>query len=70
MDFPICGSFISKRGVGWKFRIYSDLSVEQYHSSVVRCNGGYKTGRDIFSPKVTNECAKFIEDHYGIIVKK
>lgn len=70
MNFPIYGSFLSKRGVAWKFCVYSDLSVEQYHSTIVRAPGGYKTGNDVFSPKVTKECAEHIKNKYGITVKR
>lgn len=70
MQFPIQGSFSSKRGIHWNFRIYSDLSVEQYHSSIIRSNnGGWKRGKDIYAKTVTKECKEYIESTYGIKVK-
>lgn len=70
IDFPITGSFISKRRVQWNFCIYHDLTVEQYHSKVVfKASGGYKMGPDVYAPSVTKECAAYIKQRYGLEIR-
>lgn len=32
-NFPIYGCFTSKRGTFWNYKIYEDLTVEQWHQS-------------------------------------
>ena len=68
MDFPIHGFFKSKRGIGWSFTIYNDLTVEQYHSTTERSSGGWKMGKDIFV-KPTKELKQIIKEEYGLDVK-
>lgn len=68
MEYPIYGSFISKRGICWKYKIYSDGTVEQWHPNTIRCNRGYKTGRDTFV-NPTKECKAYIEKMHGIKCK-
>lgn len=69
MEFPIHGSFISKRGITWFYTIYSDLKVEQWHKTIKRCAGGWKDGPDVYSPNCTKELKEHIKTKYGIDVK-
>lgn len=70
MKYPISGSFYSKRGTFWRYTIYSDGTIEQWHSNIVekRHSGGYKTGRDTFV-KPTKELKEYIKNRYGIECK-
>ena len=69
MNYPICGTFVSKRGIRWNYKIYSDGTIEQWHSNIERGNKGYKTGRDTIV-KTTKECKDYIEQKYGIKCKE
>ena len=69
MEFPICGCFKSKKGVSWHYKIYSDLTVEQWHGTAVRCNCGWRRGPDVYSPKCTKELKKHIKEKYGLEVR-
>lgn len=69
ISFPICGCFTSKRGTTWNYKIYKDLTVEQWHTTYKKCAGGYRSGKDIYSPKVTKECAEYIKNKHGLEVK-
>lgn len=66
----IHGMFTSKRGVDWKYTIYSDGFVVQWHPNIVRCTGGWKQGSDTYSPKPTRECFKAIMETYGLQKKE
>jgi len=68
-NFPIYGCFTSKRGTFWNYKIYEDLTVEQWHQSFKKCAGGYRSSKDIYSPKVTVECAEYIKNRHGLEVK-
>lgn len=68
-NFPIYGCFTSKRGMFWNYKIYEDLTVEQWHKSCKKCAGGYRSGKDIYSPKVTKECAEYIKNKHGLEIK-
>ncbi len=68
-NFPIYGVFRSKRGTYWNFKIYEDLSVEQWHKTKVRCEVGWKSGADVYSPHCTKELRQHIKDTYGLEVK-
>ena len=50
MEYPIHGMFMSKRGTFWCYTIYSDGTIEQWHSNIVekKRTGGYKTGKDTY----------------------
>lgn len=65
-DFPIKGWFKSKRGTSWFFRIDSDGFVEQWHNTIIRCAGGWKTGKDIYAYPPTKECINYIKEHYNL----
>ena len=44
MEYPIHGNFMSKRGTFWKYTIYADGTIEQWHGNIVsKRTGGYKT---------------------------
>ena len=66
MEYPIHGNFMSKRGTFWKYTIYADGTIEQWHGNIVsKRTGGYKTGKDTYV-KTTKELKKYIENKYGI----
>lgn len=67
MEYPIHGKFMSKRGTFWSYTIYSDGTIEQWHSNIVKKKrtGGYKTGRDTYV-KPTKELKEYVENKYGI----
>lgn len=65
ISYPIYDTFTSKRGITWCFKVYSDLTIEQWHTNYVRHSEGWKRGRDIFT-KPTKECREYIKEKYGI----
>lgn len=66
-QFPIYDAFQSKRGVYWHFKIFPDYTVEQWHDTIERCAGGWRTGKTVFVD-CTKECMQFIKNKYGITV--
>lgn len=65
MEYPIHGSFWSKRGIIWNYTVYSDGTIEQWRGNMIRCTGGWKTGKATYV-KPTKELKKYIKDKYGI----
>lgn len=68
MNFPIYGTYCSKRGIAWKYRVGSDLKVEQYRFETKKVAGGYKEVT-IYSPIITKELKNHIKSQYGLDVR-
>ena len=59
------GFFTSKRGTEWNYHFYNIGWVEMWHGTTERITGGWRIGRDVFSPNVTKECYQAIEEMFG-----
>ncbi len=68
INFPIYGKYCSKRGIIWKYRIDSDLKVEQYRFETKKVAGGYKEVT-IYSQIITKELKNYIKSQYGLDVR-
>lgn len=68
MNFPIYGTYCSKRGIAWKYRVGSDLKVEQYRFETKKVASGYKEVT-IYSPIITKELKNHIKSQYGLDVR-
>lgn len=59
------GFFTSKRGTEWNYHFYGSGWVEMWHGTTERITGGWRIGRDVFSPHTTKECYQDILDMFG-----
>ena len=59
------GFFTSKRGVEWNYHFGERGWIEMWHGTTERITGGWRIGRDVFSPYATKECYEDIEYRFG-----
>lgn len=61
------GGFTSKRGTSWNYSFGEHGWVQQYHPTIVRKTGGWRTGPDVYARKVTQECFDAIYAKYEFL---
>ncbi len=69
LEFPIYGSFTSKRKIRYSFCIYEDGTVAQWQRK--RKDNGLKhvvqsNDYDIYCKAATKECIEYIVKYYGL----
>ena len=67
MKFPLQGTFYSKRGKQYYYRITENLYVEQWYNIAVKVNGKYRT-KTVYV-NCTQELINHINALYEIDVK-
>lgn len=63
MKFPLSGTFYSKRGKQYYYRIMENLKVEQWYNTTVKVNGKYRT------KTVYVNCTQELREHINALHK-